>query len=375
VSKTKSARIQDHFAELTDPRRRKVTYPLINVVVIAVCAVICGADDFVAIAEFGEKKRHWFREFLDLRNGIPSHDRFNAILAAIKPAEFEKCLLSWITALHEITDGQVIAIDGKTLRRSFDAASSKSAIHMVSAWATANHISLGQVVVDQKSNEITAIPKLLEMLELSGALVTIDAMGCQVEIARKIVAGGADYVLTAKDNQPTLRGGLEEFFEDHLEDDFARTQVRRYHTKEEGHGREEIRDYYLCPVPDDLPDRSRWEKLSAIGIVISDTWRDGENHIEIRYYILSRYLSGKRFAEAVRNHWGIENNLHWQLDVTFREDECRIRKGHADANFSIVRRAALSLLKNESTLKVGIKNKRLVAAWDESYLEKVLLGT
>lgn len=374
MSKTKSARIQDHFAELTDPRRRKVTYPLINVVVIAVCAVICGADDFVAIAEFGEKKRHWFAQFLDLSSGIPSHDRFNAILAAIKPAEFEKCLLSWITSLHEITDGQVIAIDGKTLRRSFDTASSKAAIHMVSAWATANHISLGQVVVDQKSNEITAIPKLLEMLELSGALVTIDAMGCQVEIARKIVAGGADYVLTAKDNQPTLRGGLEEFFEDHLEDDFARTQVRRYHTKEEGHGREEIHDYYLCPVPDDLPDRSRWEKLSAIGILISDTWRDGENHIEIRYYILSRYLSGKRFAEAVRNHWGIENNLHWQLDVTFREDECRIRKGHADANFSIVRRAALSLLKNESTLKVGIKNKRLVAAWDESYLEKVLLG-
>jgi predicted transposase YbfD/YdcC len=375
VSKTKSARIQDRFAELTDPRRRKVTYPLINVVVIAVCAVICGADDFVAIAEFGEKKRHWFAQFLDLSSGIPSHDRFNAILAAIKPAEFEKCLLSWITSLHEITDGQVIAIDGKTLRHSFDTASSKAAIHMVSAWATANHISLGQVVVDEKSNEITAIPKLLEMLELSGALVTIDAMGCQVEIARKIVAGGADYVLTAKDNQPTLRRGIEQFFEDHLEDDFARTQVRRYHTKEKGHGREEVRDYYICPVPDDLPDRSRWEKLSAIGIVLSDTWRDGENHLEIRYYILSRYLSGKRFAEAVRNHWGIENNLHWQLDVTFREDECRIRKGHADANFSIVRRAALSLLKNESTLKVGIKNKRLVAAWDESYLEKVLLGT
>lgn len=234
VSRTKSARIQDHFAELTDPRRRKVTYPLVNVVVIAVCAVICGADDFVAIAEFGEKKRHWFSEFLDLSHGIPSHDRFNAILAAIKPAEFEKCLLSWITALHEVTDGQIIAIDGKTLRRSFDAASSKAAIHMVSAWATANHVSLGQVVVDQKSNEITAIPKLLEMLELSGALVTIDAMGCQVEIARKIVAAGADYVLAAKENQPTLCRGIEQFFEDHLEDDFARTKVRRYHTKEKG---------------------------------------------------------------------------------------------------------------------------------------------
>ena len=210
-----SARIQDHFTELTDPRRRKVIYPLMNVVVIAVCAVIGGADDFVAIAEFGRKKRAWLAKFLDLKEGIPSHDRFNAILAAIKPAEFEKCLLSWITALHDITDGQVIAIDGKTLRRSFDASSNKAAIHMVSAWATENHISLGQVVVDAKSNEITAIPKLLEILELSGSLVTIDAMGCQVEIARKIVHGKADYCLAAKGNQPTLHQGIIDFFSDH----------------------------------------------------------------------------------------------------------------------------------------------------------------
>lgn len=374
MSKTKSARLQDHFAELTDPRRRKVTYPLINVVVIAVCAVICGADDFVAIAEFGEKKRQWFAQFLDLRNGIPSHDRFNAILAAIKPAEFEKCLLSWITALQEITDGQVIAIDGKTLRRSFDTASSKSAIHMVSAWATANQISLGQVVVDAKSNEITAIPKLLQMLEISGCLVTIDAMGCQTEIARQIVAGGADFVLHVKGNQPTLQQGLETFFDDHLEDDFARTKVRRYETEEKGHGREEERYYYICPVPDDLPDRSRWANLKAIGIAISSTQRDGKDCNEVRYYILSKYLSGRRFAEAVRGHWGIENRLHWQLDVTFQEDQCRIRKGRADVNFSSLRRTALSLLKNESSLKVGIKNKRLTAGWDESYLEKVLLG-
>jgi len=241
MSKNKSARLQDHFAELTDPRRREVVYPLINIVVIAVCAVICGADDFVAIAEFGRKKRVWLARFLDLRNGIPSHDRFNAILAAIKPAEFEKCLLSWITALQDITDGQVIAIDGKTLRRSFDAASSKSAIHMVSAWATANQISLGQVVVDEKSNEITAIPKLLEMLEISGCLVTIDAMGCQTEIARKIVAGGADYVLAVKGNQPTLHQGIEKFFNDSLEDDFAYTKVRHYQTEEKGHGREDER--------------------------------------------------------------------------------------------------------------------------------------
>jgi predicted transposase YbfD/YdcC len=374
VSDTKSARLQDHFAELTDPRRREVTYPLINVVVIAVCAVVCGADDFVAIAEFGRKKREWLARFLDLRNGIPSHDRFNAILAAIKPAEFEKCLLSWITALQDITDGQVIAIDGKTLRRSFDAASSKSAIHMVSAWATANQISLGQVVVDEKSNEITAIPKLLEMLEISGCLVTIDAMGCQTEIARQIVAGGADYVLAVKGNQPTLHQGIEKFFADSLEDDFARTKVRHYQTEEKGHGREEDRYYSICPVPDHLPDRSRWPDLKAIGIAISTTQRSGKECNEVRYYILSKYLSARRFAEAVRDHWGIENRLHWQLDVTFQEDQCRIRKGHADANFSSLRRTALSLLKHESSIKVGIKNKRLTAGWDEAYLEKVLLG-
>jgi predicted transposase YbfD/YdcC len=371
----KSARIDEHFAELTDPRSREVTYPLINVVTIALCAVICGADDFVAIARFGRTKRDWFARFLDLRAGVPSHDRFNAILAAIKPAEFEKCLLSWITALHEITDGQLVAIDGKTLRRSFDAASSKSAIHMVSAWATANSISLGQVVVDEKSNEITAIPKLLEILELSGALVTIDAMGCQTEIAAKITAAGADYCLAVKGNQPTLHEGIVKFFDDHLEDDFARTSVRRHETNEKGHGRQETRHYFICPVPEDLPDRARWAGLKAIGIVISSTQRNGKDCGDVRYYILTKYLAAKRFAAAVRGHWAIENRLHWQLDVAFQEDQCRIRQGHADANFSILRRAALSLLKNEPTAKVGIKNKRLSAGWDETYLEKVLLGT
>src|SRR3990172_143027 len=275
MSRTKSARMQDHFADLTDPRRRDVTYPLINVVVIAVCAVICGADDFVAIAKFGRTKRKWLARLLDLKSGIPSHDRFNAILAAIKPAEFEKCLLGWITALHEITDGQVIAIDGKTLRRSFDAASGKAAIHMVSAWATANHISLGQVVVDAKSNEITAIPKLLEILELSGAMVTIDAMGCQTEIAAKIIDAEADYCLAAKGNQPTLHPDLLAFFNDHLEDDFARYPVRRFETEENTHGREDLRNYLICPIPEDLSDAERWKNLKAIGIAINNTVRDG----------------------------------------------------------------------------------------------------
>jgi predicted transposase YbfD/YdcC len=372
---SQSARIRDHFASLTDPRRRKVIYPLIDIITIALCAVIAGADDFVAIAEFARKKHTWLSQFLDLGRGVPSHDRFNAILAAIKPEEFEKCLLSWITALHEVSGGQVVAIDGKTLRRSYDKASGKSAIHMASAWATASHISLGQVAVDAKSNEITAIPKLLEILEISGCLVTIDAMGCQVEIAAKVVEGKADYVLAVKGNQPTLRAGIEAFFLDHLEDDFARVSVSRHEEKEKGHGRIEERSCLICEAPRDLPDRARWKGLKAIGIAIGETIRDGKLVSDVRYYILSRSLSGKEFAAAVRSHWSIENACHWSLDVTFGEDQCRIRKGHADANFSILRRAALSLLKNNRDLKVGIKNKRLAAGWDDSYLEPVLFGS
>jgi predicted transposase YbfD/YdcC len=366
--------LQDHFAELSDPRRRDVMYPLINVVVISVCAVICGADDFVAIAKWGQTKRDWLARFLDLSAGIPSHDRFNAILGALRPAEFEKCLLSWITSLTEITDGQIIAIDGKTLRRSYDTANSKAAIHMVSAWATTNHVSLGQVVTDAKSNEITAIPKLLEIVEISGALVTIDAMGCQTEIAKQIVDLEADYCLAVKGNQPTLHQGILDHFNNHLADDFARTTVRRQETKEHGHGRDEERSYLLCPVPEDLPDRDRWKGLKAIGLAIGHTVREGKDCLDVRCYILSRYVSASRFAEAVRSHWAIENRLHWQLDVTFQEDQCRIRKGHADSNFSSLRRTALSLLKNETTLKVGIKNKRLTAGWDDTYLHKVLFG-
>ena len=232
-----SIRPQDHFASLTDPRRRKVTYPLVNVVIIAVCAVSCGADDFVAIATWGRLKRDCQTTILELSAGIPSHDRFNAIFQALDPAAFEKCLLGWIAELHEATAGQVVAIDGKTLRGSFDRASGKSAIHMVSAWATANRLSLGQVVVDEKSNEITAIPALLKLLELKGCLVTIDAMGCQTAIAEAILDRGADYVLAVKDNQPTLHRAIEDYFTSRMEDDFAKIEVGRCETKEKGHGR------------------------------------------------------------------------------------------------------------------------------------------
>lgn len=283
-------------------------------------------------------------------------------------------LLQWMTQLHEITDGQVIAIDGKTLRGSYDRATGKAAIHMVSAWATANHISLGQVVVDEKSNEITAIPKLLDLIDVSGGLITIDAMGCQTAIAEKIIDEGADYCLAVKGNQPTLHEGIKAFFLDHLADDFARMDVSEHHTKETGHGRVDERSYYLCQVPSDLPDADRWEGLSAIGISINNSERRQGDEIAVRYYILNKMISGEAFAGAVRNHWGIENNCHWQLDVTFNEDQCRIRKGHGDENFSTLRRTALSLLKQETTAACGIQNKRLKSGWDEAYLEKVLFN-
>ena len=370
-----STRIEDHFQTLTDPRRREGTYPLVNIVVMALCGVLSGADDFVSIAEWANNKRRWLAKFLDMSAGVPSHDRFNAILGAINPPEFEKCLLSWITALPDITDGQVVAIDGKTLRGSFDAASSKAPLHMVSAWATANHISLGQVVTDAKSNEITAIPKLLEMLEIKGCLITIDAMGCQRKIAQTIIDAEADYVLAVKENQRKLHQAIRDYYTEHLEDDCRSIPCRRHETHEKGHGRQDDRYYYMAKLPDDFPLKEKWPGLKAIGLAVRNTEHtNGKHSDDVRYYIASRYLSGKKFATASRDHRGIENSLHWQLDVTFGEDQSRIRKGHADTNFSLLRRTSLSLLKNNKTKKIGVKNKRLSAAWNDDYRLQVLCG-
>lgn len=374
MSSPRSIRVSDHFAQLSDPRRRKVVYPLVNVVTIAICAVICGADDFVAIAAFGRTKKAWFAKFLDLSAGVPSHDRFNAIFAAIKPTEFAACLASWIAALQDAFPGQVVAIDGKTLRRSFDNASGKGALHLVSAWATANRVSLGQVAVDAKSNEITAIPKLLELLELSGCLVTIDAIACQTEIARRIVAAGADYVLAVKKNQKKLYDDVSWFFLVNIAENFDGVRVRRHTTTEKGHGREETREYYVCAVPRDFKPRRRWPGLAALGCVVSRVERDGKTTCQRRHYILSKKLTAKAFAGAVRGHWSIENQLHWQLDMTFGEDQSRIRRGYADENFSTLRRTALALLKNNTSLACGVKNKRLAAGWNDEYLLEVLLG-
>jgi len=377
--------MKSHFESLTDPRRKESTYPLINIVTMALCAVVCGADDFVAMAAWANQKKEWLSKFLDMSAGVPSHDRFNAIFRALKPEEFEQCLLQWTTALHKVSKGQIIAIDGKTLRRSYDKASSKSAIHMVSAWASKNHLSLGQVTTDaaaperKASNEITAIPKLLEIIEISGALVTIDALGCQTAIAEKIIHQGGHYCLAVKENQPTTYREIVAHFDQLVQDDFRdeagnKAKVRRTSTDEKGHGRIEHRAYYLCPVPKSMTTADRWKGIKAIGMSINLVERDGKEQHAVRYYLLSRYLSAAKFAAAVRGHWGIENSLHWQLDVTFGEDQSRVRKEHADQNQSLLRRTALSLLKNEQTAKVGVKNKRLTAGWSEDYLAKVVFG-
>jgi predicted transposase YbfD/YdcC len=368
------ATFHDHFGELKDPRvERTRRHPLVNILFIAVCGVLCGADSFAAIHEFGDDRKTWLARFLDLSNGIPCEDTFRRVLARLDPAAFEKALLSWMRAVQEITESRLIAVDGKTLRGSYDRRDGKAAIHMVSAWATENKLSLGQVVVDEKSNEITAIPELLAVLELSGAIVTIDAMGCQREIAAKIRERGGDYVLAVKRNQPTLYERVREAIDEGLEQDAER--IDEHGTDEKGHGRQEARTYAVFPAPAGIDPEGLWQDLFAVGVTFSErTDAQGHTSLEGRYYILSRQLSAKEFADAVRGHWSIENELHWQLDVSFREDACRVRTGHAAANMSVIRRFVLGSLKRETECRRGIDTKRLKCALSEEYREKVLFN-
>jgi predicted transposase YbfD/YdcC len=370
-----SVSLTDHFASLPDPRvRRTRRHELFDIIAIALCAVISGAESWDDVADYGRRKYDWLRTFLTLPHGIPSHDTFNRLFQRLNPEAFQACFLSWMRALAEALGLKVIAIDGKALRRSFDTASAKSALHLVSAWATANGVTLGQVATDAKSNEITAIPRLLELLDLAGAIVTIDAMGCQKEVAAQIRDGGGDYVLAVKDNQPHLHDDIINRFTQCLDDDFAGVEHSTFEEVEQGHGRQERRATFVIHSTEGVRDAARWRDLSTLCMVVSGRTVGGESTSEARYYIGSRRAPAQAYAGAIRGHWGIENSLHWVLDVQFREDDSRVRAGHTAENLALLRRIAVSLLRNEKSCKRGVHGKRLIAGWDNDYLLQVLQG-
>jgi predicted transposase YbfD/YdcC len=365
-----------HFAELRDPRlERTKAHDLHTILVIAICGIVAGANDWVAVAEFGRSKQAWFATFLDLPNGIPSHDTFWRVFRALDPDQFQTCFLNWIRATSPLIGGQVIAIDGKQLRRSHDKGLGCSAIYMVSAWATANHLVLGQRKVADKSNEITAIPELLRALDLTGSLVTIDAIGCQTAIAQLIVDQGADYLLALKANQGQLYDDVALLFAD-----LAASQYRAYvydyaKTWNKGHGRIERREAWTISDPQvlaHLRHANHFARLTTVMLVRHERRCGTDVSVELRYYIASCATSAAHLLRSKRRHWRIENSLHWILDIAFREDESRLRKDHGAQNFAILRHIALNLLKQETSSKVGVFNKRLKAAWDLDYMRTVL---
>lgn len=373
-----------HFQSLADPRHPKNRrHLLVDVMVISVCGVIVGCEGPTAIERWARAKRDWLQRILALPNGIPSHDCIRRLLSALKPEAFQKCFEKWIAScLNDPSDGPpdeeagvpLIAIDGKTLRRSHDRAAGLGPLHLVSAWAADHGVSLGQVATDEKSNEITAIPALLDQIDVQGTITTIDAMGCQKDITQKVIDGGGDYVLAVKQNQPKLYDAIDSFFESHWADhDWAGGPCHRSETHEQGHGRIEDRYYYLAKVPADVPVFAAWPGLRAIGMAIRVTEKAGETTEEVRYYIASAYLSGHQFAQAVRGHWRIENTLHWQLDVTFREDDSRVRERRLTNNLAWLRRFAISLLKRHPSSH-SVKGKVQMAGWNNDFLLQVLTG-
>jgi predicted transposase YbfD/YdcC len=365
--------ISEHFGALSDPRKGgMVEHRLIDIITITVCAVIGGANNWVEVELFGRRRQDWLRQFLELPHGVPSHDTFGRVFARLSAEAFQQQFAEWMQAVFERSHGEVIAIDGKRLRRSYDKASNKAAIHMVSAWAQANRVVLGQVKTDRKSNEITAIPSLLKLLDIQGCIVTIDAMGCQRAIAAQIKARQGEYVFALKGNQSQLHEDVVAYFDYAQRRQFVGLESDYHETIEKGHGRVEVRRYWTIASLDGLEGKDKWVGLNLIGKVESERHVDGQISRETRYYIASLENNAQRFAHAVRGHWSIENTLHWSLDVTFREDDSRLRQGEAAENFALVRHMALSLLQQEQSLKVGIAAKRFNAALDPDYLIKVL---
>ena len=366
----------EYFGDLEDPRiERCKRHQLLDVITVAICAVICGADSWVHVEMFGKSKEEWFRTFLELGNGIPSHDTFGDVFSRLDPDGFQECFMEWSQAVANLLPGEVVAIDGKTVRRSHDKRAGRKAIHLVSAWASANTLTLGQVMTGEKSNEITAIPRLLEMLELKGCIVTIDAMGCQKEIAQGILDREADYLLAVKENQGRLYGDIRDLFEGAEEAGFDGVPHDYATTLNKGHGRIERRECWVISDPvclEYLSTGKEWPGLGSVVKVVGRRETEKGNTAHARYYISSLEVPAGQFLSASRAHWSIENSLHWSLDVTFREDQSRMRKDHSPQNMATLRQIAHNQLKRETSLKVGIQGKRLQAGWRDDYLLKVL---
>jgi predicted transposase YbfD/YdcC len=367
--------IGSYFESLSDPRHtRNRKHLMVDIAVIAVCGIVCGCDGPTAIHRWAKHRACWLAQHLALPNGIPSRDCIRRLLMALKPEAFQRCFRDWIRdAITADADdpGRLVAIDGKTCRRSHDRAKDLGALHIVSAWASEEGIALGQVATDAKSNEITAIPQLLEQIDLAGTLITIDAMGCQKEIVERIVTGGGDCVIAVKDNQPKLLGAIRAHFLDHLERDLEDLRYRFDETRDDGHGRIDERSYYLTKMPRDLAPGKDWPWVKAIGYAVRITQHaDGTESDEVRYYLSSRYLSGKRFGEAVRGHWGIES-MHWVLDVNFREDESRTRERTLGNNLSWLRRFAVTLLKRHPA-RDSLRGKMMSCMLSTDFLSQVL---
>jgi predicted transposase YbfD/YdcC len=369
-----SLAIKKHFRTLKDPRRRhRRLHRLLDIVAIAICAVTGGADDWEEIAAFGRRHHEWFKKFLALPHGIPSHDTIERVFARLDTRVFQTCLRQWLVALSGVLGLEQIAIDGKTLRGSRRTEAPFGALHLVSAWATRNHLSLGEIAVDGKSNEITAIPKLLELLELKGALVTIDAMGCQKEIVAKIRERGGHYLLTVKDNQQHLLEDIQNCFVQAHDVDYKGVDYDQYEVVTTGHGRHEKRHYTVLYEPAGIRNQDAWVDLRVVGMCYSERTMNGVTSSEARYFIGDQKKSARYYGIALRNHWGIENRLHWQLDVSFAEDANRTANRQAAENLSLVRRTACTLVKRHPS-PGGIRNRRRQAGWDTDYLEEILRG-
>jgi predicted transposase YbfD/YdcC len=372
----------EHFKNLADPRvNRTKDHDLIDVLIIAICTLLCAGESFNDMEDFGKAKQDWFKTFLSLRNGIPSHDTFNRVFAALDPQQFLECFLAWTQSVRQAVGQEIVALDGKALRRALN--QDQSVKYIVSAWAEGNGLVLGQLKVADKSNEITAVPQLLRVLELSGCIVTIDAMGCQKKIAKEIIEADADYVLALKGNQETVHEEVKAFLDTTLAEkqgprlpgaklSRAAAHLATKETVEKDHGRIETRRYYQSAELDWFADRSKWEGLQSVGMVEAIREVQGKTSVERRYYLCSLPLGVETFARAVRGHWGVENKLHWALDVCFREDQSRARAGHAAENLATLRRLALNLLKREKTKKRGLRGKMLNASWDHPYLLRLL---